>query len=427
MATLGARLAVAALWIPVRPRTNWLGATIVASALCALLLAACGSGSGAAVETPNAGGDEPTAAPTQAGDEPTRWGYHPGRATGGHDPSPTFAALPAGYSIDTFVTGLEQPTSLAFTPDGRLLIAEQRGAIRVVEDGRLRPEPFFTADVFSPDASDKIVELGLVGITVDPAFEENGYVYIYYTAAQPQQRTVLARLRDETGQGVELSEIFSLDATPECCHIAGSLRFAPDGTLFVTVGDHQLEAEAQNRGSAYGTILRINPDGSAPADNPFAGEAAADARVYAYGLRNPFDLAIDPASGRIYATENGFIGQDAIIEIVPGANYGWPGSGLDVPLAEIAQPLIFYHQSLGPAGVEFYSGDALPALTGSLLFCQFHDGGALHAVSFNADGSVAADTIIALGCTSDVQTGPDGKIYFLDYVGGTVYRIAGPS
>ena len=376
-----------ALSIPVRPRTNWLGAAIVVSAASALLLVACGAGSGASVETPSAGVDEPTTAPTQAAGEPTRWGYHPGRATGGRDPSPTFAALPAGYSIDTFVTGLEQPTSLAFTPDGRLLIAEQRGAIRVVEDGRLRPEPFFTADVFSPDASDKIVELGLVGITADPAFEENGYVYIYYTAAQPQQRTVLARLRDETGHGTELTEIFSLDAKPECCHIAGSLRFAPDGTLFVTVGDHQLEAEAQNRGSAYGTILRINPDGSAPADNPFAGEAAADARVYAYGLRNPFDLAIDPVSGRIYATENGFIGQDAIIEIVPGANYGWPGSGLDVPLAEIAQPLIFYHQSLGPAGAEFYSGDALPVHTGSLLFCPFPGGRPLHPVPFNADCS----------------------------------------
>ena len=424
MATLGARLAVTALRISVRPRTTWLGAAAVA---CALLLVACGAGSGGAVETPNATVDEPTTAPTQGAGQSTRWGYDPGFATGGRDPSPTFAALPAGYSIDTFVTGLEQPTSLAFTPDGRLLITEQRGAIRVVEDGRLRPEPFFTADVFLPDAGDGIIELGLVGITADPEFEENGYVYIYYTAAQPQQRTVLARLRDDAGQGVELTEIFSLDATPECCHIAGSLRFAPDGTLFVTVGDHQLEVEAQNRGSAYGTILRINPDGSAPDDNPFAGEAAADARVYAYGLRNPFDLAIDPVSGRIFAAENGFIGQDAIIEIVPGANYGWPGFGLDVPLTEIAQPLIFYHQSLGPAGIEFYSGDALPALTGSLLFCQFHDGGALHSVSFNGDGSVAADTIIALGCTTDVQTGPDGNIYFLDYVGGTVYRIAGPS
>ena len=424
MATLGARLAVTALRISVRPRTTWLGAAAVA---CALLLVACGAGSGGVVETPNATVDEPTTAPTQGAGQSTRWGYDPGFATGGRDPSPTFAALPAGYSIDTFVTGLEQPTSLAFTPDGRLLITEQRGAIRVVEDGRLRPEPFFTADVFLPDAGDGIIELGLVGITADPEFEENGYVYIYYTAAQPQQRTVLARLRDDAGQGVELTEIFSLDATPECCHIAGSLRFAPDGTLFVTVGDHQLEVEAQNRGSPYGAILRINPDGSAPDDNPFAGEAAADARVYAYGLRNPFDLAIDPVSGRIFATENGFLGQDAIIEIVPGANYGWPGFGLDVPLTEIAQPLIFYHQSLGPAGVEFYSGDALPALTGSLLFCQFHDGGALHSVSFNADGSVAADTIIALGCTTDVQTGPDGNIYFLDYVGGTVYRIAGPS
>ncbi|MEX0787100.1 MAG: PQQ-dependent sugar dehydrogenase [Dehalococcoidia bacterium] len=384
----------------------------------ALLLAACGSGSQAAPSTPSPSPEATSAARTPAGDEPFRWGYHAGKPTGERDPPPDFVALPPGYRIETYVTGLRGPTALAFAGDGRLLVAEQAGAVRVVEGGVLQDEPFFEVeDVYMPDPNEQLVELGLVGLALGP----EGAVYVYYTSDEPERRTVLARLPDGAD---ELEEVFSLDAAPECCHIAGSVRFAPDGTLFVTVGDHQMEAEAQNRGSPFGAVLRINPDGSAPANNPFVDDEDADPRVFAYGLRNPFDFTIHPANGRMFATENGFFGQDAVLEILPGANYGWPGSGLDVPLDEVAQPLLFYHQAIGPAGIELYLDDELPVLTGALLFCQFHQGGALHAVTFNLDGSVANDSIVALGCTSDVLTGPDGFIYFLDYVSGTVYRIA---
>ena len=404
---------------------SWFG---IAFAAGALLLVACTSGSNDTTATPTsqvAGATaitSPTPLPLREG--VVRWGYHPGRETGQRDPPPQFAPLPSGYRIETYATGLVQPTSLAFTPDGRLLIAEQRGAIRVVEDGRLQVEPFYTTAAYYPAAEEGIIELGLVGIAVDPNFEENGYVYAYYTTEEPERRTVLARVRDADGVGTDLEEILSLDAAPICCHIAGSLRFAGDGTLFVTVGDHQLETEAQNRASPFGAILRINPDGSVPPDNPLVGDELADPRVYAYGLRNAFDIAIEPFSGRIFATENGFLGQDAVVEIKPGANYGWPGYELSQPLDEIEPPLLFYNDAIGPSGMEFYLSDSLPVLTGSLLFCQFHRGGALHAVTFDLDGSVALDTIIALGCTSDVLTGPDGFIYFLEYVSGVVYRIA---
>ena len=404
---------------------SWCGIAFAASAL---LFVACTSSSNDTTATPTSqvasatAVTSPTPLPLREG--VVRWGYHPGRETGQRDPPPQFSPLPSGYRIETYATGLVQPTSLAFTPDGRLLIAEQRGAIRVVENGRLQVEPFYTTAAYYPAAEEGIIELGLVGITVDPDFEENGYVYAYYTTEEPERRTVLVRVRDADGVGTDLEEILSLDAAPICCHIAGSLRFASDGTLFVTVGDHQLETEAQNRASPFGAILRINPDGSVPPDNPLVGDELADPRVYAYGLRNPFDIAIEPFSGRIFATENGFLGQDAIVEIKPGANYGWPGYELSQPLDAMEPPLLFYNDALGPSGMEFYLSDSLPVLTGSLLFCQFHRGGALHAVTFDLDGSVALDTIIALGCTSDVLTGPDGFIYFLEYVSGVVYRIA---
>ena len=381
----------------------------------ALFASACGSGSAQLALTP-------TTTPTPLSQQEqraqaSRWGYDPWTSTGERDPPPHFAELPPDYHIETYATGLTQPTALAFLPDGRMLVAEQRGTVRVVVGGTLQTEPFYTADVYHPENA---LELGLVGMTVDPEFEENRHVYLYYTTDDPVRRTVLVRVHDTDGVGTDLEEVLSMELNPRCCHIAGGLRFAPDGMLFVAVGDHQFERSSQNRLNPFGSILRIDRNGAAPPDNPFVGDG--DPRIYAYGLRNPFDLTIDPGTGRLFATENGFRGQDALLEIQPGANYGWPGYDLDVPLEEIAQPALFYHEPVGMAGIEFYAADELPALTGALLFCQFH-GSALHAVRFDSDGSMSEDTIIASGCSSDVLTGPDGFVYFLDVISGTVHRI----
>ena len=380
-----------------------------------LFAGACGSGSAQTPLTPTT-----TATPLSQQVQRTdasRWGYDPRTSTGERDPPPRFTELPPDYHIETYATGLTQPTALAFLPDGRMLVAEQRGTVRVVEDGALRTEPFYTANVYLPEDA---LELGLVGMTVDPEFEENRHVYLYYTTDEPVRRTVLVRVHDTDGIGTDLEEVLSMEIDPSCCHIGGGLRFAPDGMLFVAVGDHQYERSSQNRLNPFGSILRIDRNGDAPPDNPFVGDG--DPRIYAYGLRNPFDLTIDPGTGRLFATENGFVGQDALLEIQPGANYGWPGFDLDVPLDEIAQPALFYHEPMGMAGIEFYAADELPELTGALLFCQFH-GNALHAVRFDADGNMDEDAIIASGCSSDVLTGPDGFVYFLDVLSGTVYRI----
>jgi glucose/arabinose dehydrogenase len=407
-------------------RAGWyIGMT--AAAVTGAMLIACASSSHGAPATPSPVEEQPTSLPTSTNNglptSPIRWGYDPRRNNGQQDAQPHFEGLPPGYSIETYVSGIPNPTAIAFTPDGRMLVAEQSGAIRVVKKGVLQHEPFYKVPAYTPAGSEGFSELGLDGMTVDPGFAHNGFVYVYYSAKDPKQRTVLARIRDDHGRGKDLTEIFSLSAEPVCCHIGGSLRFAPDGTLFVAVGDHQLEAAAQDVGTPYGGVLRINPDGTAPAGNPFAGFAGADARRFAYGLRNPYDVAIDPKTGRIFATENGFVGQDAIVELKPGSNYGWPGSGLALPLSQIEKPLLFYNQAIGPSGIEFYHAKALPWLDGSLLFCQFHRGGALHRVTFSADGAVADDSIISTGCTSDVLTGTDGLVYFVDYLSGTIYRI----
>ena len=374
--------------------------------LTALIAIACTSGNDAAPTPTN------TAVPE---DGPMRWGFNPHLGTGQHDPPALLSPLPENYRLESVLTGLDRPTQMAVTPDGRIFVAEQPGVVRTIENEQILQEPFVSVDVYLP-ALDGTVELGLTGLVVDPAFDENGYVYLYYAADQPR-RTVIARVRDEGGRGGEVEQIFSWEADPKCCHIGGGMRFAADGTLLIGVGEHEQVREAQRPLTPPGSILRINSDGTWPDDNPFIGP------VYAYGLRNPYDIAIDPATGRIFAGENGFFGQDAVLEIKAGANYGWPG--FDFPDgAEIEEPLLFFHNSLGMAGMEFYSSDVLSELTGRLYFCQYNYGGALHEIEFNDDGSVRRQSIRAPGCTSDVITGPEGFLYFLNYVEGTLYRIA---
>ena len=396
----------------------------LAAAVGALLLSACGSEAADVTPTPTPTvaptgtptvTSTPMATPTLAPGERRRWGYDPWEPTGEQDPTIPFEPFPPEYRVEKLLTGLDRPTQLAATPDGRLLVTEQAGIVRVVQNGRLLDDPFVSVEVHLPELEGQ-VELGLVGIAVDPEFEQNGYVYLYYTAHDPR-RTIVARVRDQEGRGTDLEEILSWEAAPICCHISGGMSFAPDGTLFIGVGDHQMASEAQHVTTPFGSILRINPDGSIPPDNPLDGP------VYAYGLRNPYDIAIDPETGRIFAGENGFFGQDAVVEVKRGANYGWPGFGLHVPEGEIEGPLTFYHTLGGIAGMEFYASNVLGDLTGRLFYCRFL-GATLHEIEFRPDGSVSRETIRARNCTSDIATGPEGLLYFLDYVEGALYRIA---
>ena len=385
--------------------------------LIAVVLVAGACGGSASEEPPPTPTSEPTPTltplPTREPGARWRWGYDPQRLTGLEDPSFPVRALPDGYRVETVARGLERPVALAFAPDGRLFVAEQAGRIRVIEDGVLLPEPWITVGVYFPDL-DKVVELGLTGIAVHPEFETNGYVYFYYTADNPR-RSVVARARDEGGRGVDLEELLFWEQAPECCHVGGGMEFAPDGTLYLGVGDHQLDAAAQNPANVLGTIVRLNEDGT-PADDAIAGP------VFAYGLRNPYDVAIDPETGRVFAGENGFFGQDAVIEVREGANYGWPGFGQDVPDDQIARPLTFYHQQGGLAGMTLYRGDALREFDGDLFFCRFTRG-TLHRLELHSPSGQPRETILDVpDCSSGITSGPDG-LYYLDFGAGVVRRI----
>ena len=335
----------------------------------------------------------------------------------------TLISLPPGYKLETLLDGLEFPSAIAALPDGRLLIGEQeRGRVRVVEDGRLQDDPWFEIPVsFAPNTF--LQELGLVGVEVDPRFETNQFVYLYYTVLEEngQRHTVFARLRDVDGRGSDLTELVVIDLETERTHIAGSIAFNGDAIL-LGVGDHERASSAQDLSALNGKILRIDRDGKALRDNPFVGHPTADPRVYAYGVRNPFGIAVDQETGRAFFTDNRDIAGDALYELEPGANYGWPDNRV-----ALREPLVIYQNPQGMADAIVYHGNVLPELDGDVLFCSFHGGGALH---WSDPGELAGfdiykrDRIIAPACNTGIAQGPDGFVYFLDYGEGRLLRIS---
>ncbi len=338
---------------------------------------------------------------------------------------PLLTSLPTGYRLDVMLDGLSRPTSLAAMPDGRLLVTEQEtGRVRVVQDGRLLDEPWYELPVHFATGEFAVQELGLVSVAVDPLFAENGFVYIYFTERDEENgsRTVFGRLRDAGGRGTALKRLLTIDLAAERRHIAGGIAFDGEDAILLGVGDHERPDLPPRIDSLAGKVLRIDRDGIALPDNPFAGRSDADPRVYAYGLRNPFGVAVDQITGRAFITENRNVVGDAVYELEVGADYGWPASQIAAN-----EPLVVYDVPMGMAGLIVYGGDALPPFTGDLFYCTFNSGGGLHwsepeeVVGFDL---VLRDRLIAPGCSSGVAEGADGFLYLLDYRDGKLMRIS---
>jgi aldose sugar dehydrogenase len=312
---------------------------------------------------------------------------------------------------EVLIDNVKIPMSLAFAPDGRLFFNEvSEGRVRVFEAGVLQENPWATFEVARGP------ETGLLGLTIDPDFTSNHYVYLYYSEPDPTRRNNVPlrnrviRMTDRGGQGVD--QVVILDDLPISRtgrHSGGRLAFGPDGMLYVTVGNAESSRLGQEMGSMGGKILRVTPDGSVPPDNPFPGSP-----VFALGFRNPFGLAFHPATGRLYANENSGKGHDEINLIVPGGNYGNPvveGRGDDPrflePLWESGEP------SAGPTGLRFYAGNMFPELANDLLFCGIHVG-ALQRIRLTGENLDEVDSIdnLAEECRLDVVVGPDDAIYF---------------
>ena len=306
--------------------------------------------------------------------------------------------------IETVASGLEVIWSLAFAPDGRLFFTERPGRIRVIVDGQLREEPVATIDV-----AESTSEGGLMGLALDPIFERNGHVYVMYT--YDGESGVMNRVSRFTVEGNRTSgEKVLLDRIPGAVnHDGGRVAFGPDRKLYVTTGDALMEDAPQDRQSLAGKILRINPDGSIPEDNPFPGSP-----VYSYGHRNPEGLAWQPGTDLLYSTEHGPVGNDEVNRIERGKNYGWPVVQGQANEREFVDPLAVYSPSVAPAGATFYASESIPQWTGSFFFGTLR-GEHLHRIVFDRAGEVAEQERLyqgEYGRIRSVAQGPDGALYF---------------
>jgi glucose/arabinose dehydrogenase len=309
------------------------------------------------------------------------------------------------------VTGLVVPWSLAFPSAERILITARPGKLIAFENGAAQTIKEFT-EVRSEG------EEGLMGLALDPAYGQNKYLYVSLAYPRGNQKYLkVVRFRDD---GARLSEEkIILDNVPTATNHAGSrIKFGPDGKLYVTTGDASQRQLAQNRNSLAGKILRLNPDGSIPEDNPFRGSP-----VYSLGHRNPQGIAWHPETGELYSTEHGPslfdgpAGGDEVNRIVSGRNYGWPIVSHEKSRAGLESPLIVFTPAEAPAGAAFYSGGEIPQFRNQFFFGALRGQG-LFRVKFDANDP---DKVIEyekipeasnLGRIREVAEGPDGALYF---------------
>jgi glucose/arabinose dehydrogenase len=315
-----------------------------------------------------------------------------------------------GPVVTTVVSGADFPTNMAFAPDGRLFYTEKEtGNIRIVQDGGLLPQPFATLPVQGGGES------GLLGLALDPDFATTPFVYVYYTSSA-DGRNHLARLEassSDPDRGGPPENLLTL-LTATGIHNGGDILFGPDGKLYAVAGETGDMALAQDPNSLGGKVLRMNPDGSIPSDNPFG----ANSYVYSLGHRNSFGLCVNPNDGDLWETENGPSSDDEINRIQAGKNYGWPDQLGPGGGPRFVDPALTFPTVIVPTGCVFFdrpisASSVRPHPGGQLVFGDYH--GDLHSVLLQApeDRDVERETVEAhfpVGIT-DVKVGPDGDLY----------------
>ena len=355
--------------------------------------------------------------------------------------SPTPNSISGVVRAETFAKGLEHPWALAFLPDGRMLVTERPGRLRLIDkDGRL------SAPLNGVPAVAARGQGGLLDVALDPQFAENRLVYLSF--ADPGDNgtagTAVARARlADSGAALEAVQIIyrQQPKVQSNGHYGTRLAFARDGTLFVTQGDRMFFREqAQNLESGLGKVVRINRDGSVPRDNPFVGRVVSGQKVrpeiWSYGHRNVQAAAIDPASGQLWTVEHGARGGDELNHPEAGKNYGWPviTYGVDYSGAKIGegtaragmeQPVYYWDPVIAPSGMTFYTGNAFPGWKGSILVGSLTPGLLVRLVM--KDGRVEREERYLAELRErirDVQQGPDGLLYLVtDNPEGRVLRV----
>ena len=323
-----------------------------------------------------------------------------------------------GFERAVVVPGLDTPVDFRFLPDGRILVAEKAGAIKVVENGALRDEPVITLSV------NTLGERGISGLAVDPDFADNGYLYVsYVSSANRNQLSRLTMVGNTAGTEVVLLQSGQSSAVN---HHGGALGFGPDGTLYWGVGDNGNGANSQDLTNIHGKILRLNPDGSTPADNPAIPGALP--QIYAYGLRNPFRLTFTP-DGKLLVADVGAASFEELNLITAGGDYGWPGAEGVCNDCDSINPIYTYPRGGGAAitSVLVYDGDTFgPDYVGKVFIADLVKGW-IRVLTCTPEFTSCGDAQTFdpdAGSTVVLAQGPDGNVYQLLYQPGSLVRIA---
>jgi len=339
-----------------------------------------------------------------------------------------------GYKIETVAEGLDYPWSIAFLPSGDYLVALRVGEVRRISPAGGVSEPLTgLPDTYVASQG------GYFDIMLDPDFASNKTVYLSFahgTATENGTRIVKGTLGETSVEDVQtLFTVSPLKDTP--VHYGGKMIFLADGTLMMTTGDgFEYREAAQDKFSLLGKIIRINKDGSVPADNPYADGSQGNAKVWSYGHRSPQGLVLDDTTGIVYMHEHGAQGGDELNAVLPARNYGWPAvtkginySGAYVsPLQSapgIVEPLTYWVPSIAPSGLAIYDGAAFPHWQGDLFVGALVDQEVRH-IKLEAGKVVSEEPIFTeiAARIRDIRVGPDGFLYILtDSDNGKLLRV----
>ena len=352
----------------------------------------------------------------------------------------TFETAVQRIRVSAVATGLANPWSLAFLPNGDMLVTERAGRLRIIRAGVLDPLPV------SGVPQVRVTALGgLLEVALHPRFSENGLLYLTYAKGGEGNlsTTALARGRLKGTSLEEVREIFVANTwSSSATNFGGRIAFDRAGFLYLTIGERQEQDRAQKADDHGGKVLRLRDDGTVPPDNPFVGKAGYLPEIYSLGHRSPQGLVLNPETGTIWENEHGPLGGDEINVILPGRNYGWPlvtfGMNYDGTKisdltwrADLEAPVMYWVPSIAISGMTFYTGDKFPSWKGNAFVGSMFEGrtrgtGHVRRLTFEQGRPIQREPILTElhQRIRDVRSGPDGLLYLLtDENPGAILKI----